>query len=1088
MAVPMNRFAVCVAPLVACLYASALTLEDGFRNPPGSARPHVWYHMMNGNVTKEGITCDFEALAKAGIGGVQIFDVTEGMPRGKLAFNTPEWFDMMRHAAEEARRLGLEIAVANCSGWSSSGGPWNVPSNAMKRVVFTETAAHGPGRFSAKLPRTQRDGGYYEDIAVLAFPAPPADAAAFPGVAASYTNGVATLSSPEPFTVQGVSFRLSFPEIWSADGTVTVEFSEDGERFEKLEKFQVRLARSGARDLSLRYRLFKRKVSARAIRLSASGCCKVAVAELRPEGKMRIQDLAFKTFATRGRIVRRDAVAADDQVVQSNRIVNLTARLEPDGSIDWEIPEGNWIILRIGAACNSACNFPATGGGVGLEVDKLSASALDGHFNAYLARLCDSLGPLAGDVDAGLNGVLVDSYEVGCQNWTRGLAETFKARLGYSMLPYLPVFTGRVVNGMEESERFLEDFRRVIADLFAENYAGRLAALCHGRGLKLHLEPYGNGPSDNLRYGSDVDVPMGEFWAKVANGDRVTNVGNARFPAYLAHVWGRRYAAAEAFTSDPSEGGRWLTTPFSIKAQCDRAYADGVNRIVYHRFVHQPWTGGRYLPGMTMGRWGMHLDRTQTWWHLAGDWFSYQSRCQWMLQEGVFVADALFFCGEQAPNEGGNAYGGDAGSMSLPRGYAWDICSADAMERLRVEKGRIVSPGGVAYSLLVLPASECMGTRMLNVVEGLVDAGAKVCCRARPSRVLGLAGYPKSDDMVRVGAARIWRKGVMDCSPMEALKRLGIEPDFSCEVEGAAYIHRRSAGCDWYFVALPNAAQRTFEASFRISGFRPEIWDAENGTISDAREWRTEGGRTTVSLDFPPSGSAFVVFRRSTGEPGHSEPPAPKQEMLAEVTGSWYVTFPVDWYSGGLAIKSFNWPSLRDWTADEDPDVRYFSGTAKYAKTVHCDPLPGARVWLDLGKVGNFAVARVNGRTFPVLWRPPFRVDITDALIPGEGSFSLEVEVTNLWPNRLIGDDALCPEDCEWKEPGRKGVGIKSIPQWVRDGLTSPTGRRTFTTWKHWDRSDRLLPSGLLGPVTLRTCGAARAEAVSSSRKNKETR
>ncbi len=1047
---------------MACLSASALTLEDGFRNPPDSAKPHVWYHMMNGNVTKEGITCDFEALAKAGIGGVQMFDVTEGMPRGTLSFNTPEWFDMMRHAASEARRLGLEIAVANCSGWSSSGGPWNAPSNAMKKVVFTETEAKGPGRFSARLPRTSRDGGYYEDIAVLAFPSPPADAAAFPDVAASYTNGAATLSSPEPFTVQGVSFRLSFPEIWSADGTVTVEFSEDGARFEELEKFQVRLARSGARDLSLRYRLFDRKVSARAVRLSARGPCKVAVAELRPEGKMRIQDLAFKTFATRGRIARRDAAAAEDQVVHSNRIVNLTDRLRPDESVEWDMPEGNWIILRMGAVCNGARNFPATAGGGGLEVDKLSASALDVHFNAYLARLCDSLGPLAGDVAAGLNGVLVDSYEVGCQNWTQGLAETFEARMGYSMLPYLPVFTGRVVNGMEESERFLEDFRRVIADLFAENYAGRLAALCRGRGLKLHLEPYGNGPSDNLRYGRDADVPMGEFWAKVAKGDRFTNVGNARFPAYLAHVWGRRYAAAEAFTSDPGEGGRWQTTPFSIKAQCDRAYADGVNRIVYHRFVHQPWPEDRYLPGMTMGRWGMHLDRTQTWWHLAGDWFRYQARCQWMLQEGVFVADALFFCGESAPNEGGNAYGGDARPMSLPRGYAWDICSADAMERLKVVDGRIVSPGGVAYSLLVLPESESMGERMLDIVGRLVDAGAKVCCGKRPSRSFGLAGYPQSDDRVRTRAGETWRRGVMECGPLEALGRLGVEPDFSCPVEGAAYIHRRNDVCDWYFVALPNAARRTFEASFRISGFLPEIWDAERGTISPAREWRTEGGRTTVALDFPPSGSAFVVFRGRTEETGHSEPPAREPEILAEVTGSWDVSFPVEWYSGGKAVKSFLWPSLKDWTADEDADVRYFSGTAKYAKTVPCDPPRGTRVWLDLGKVRNFAVARVNGRGFPALWRPPFRVDITDALVPGEKSFRLEVEVTNLWPNRLIGDDLLCADDCEWK-----GRAIKAIPQWVRDGAPSPTGRHTFTTYRHWTGNDKPLASGLLGPVVL---------------------
>ena len=1277
---------------------TALTLEEGFKTPPNSAKPHTWYHMMNGNVTKEGITCDFEALAKAGIGGVQMFDAGCAIPPGKLDFNSPAWFDMFLHAAKEARRLGLEICIPNCSGWSSSGGPWNMPSNGMKRVVLTETPVKGPVAFKGKLPRTEKDNGFYEDIAVLAFPTPPADLMSFSDVKSSISGMTAMLSAEKPFTLQGVSYRLAYPGTWSAAASVTVEVSGDGKKFVNLEKFTAQLAQSGVCDHSLRYRPFAKPVTARAIRLSFSTSHPIKIAEIKPESKLRISDIKAKTFDIRSRVTRDKAEASAGQVIRKDKTVDLTARLAADGTLAWDVPAGDWTIMRIGYICNGRCNHPASDHGKGLEVDKLSASAMDYHFDQYVARLCKHLGPLAGNVESGFNNILVDSYEVASQNWTQGFAQTFEKRMGYSLVPWLPVFTGRVVGSMDESERFLEDFRRVVADLFAENYAGRLAELCHKHGLLLSIEPYGNAPCDNLQYGQDVDIPMAEFWSSAAGGDHATGTGNSKFAAYLAHVWGRRYAATESFTASPDVGGRWQTTPFTIKAQGDRVFAQGINRIIYHRFTHQPWPGNQYLPGMTMGRWGMHLDRTQTWWDLAGDWFRYQARCQWMLQEGTFVADALFFCGEQAPNQGGNTDGAGASDMKLPPGYDWDICATKAVEMLKVKDGRVVAPGGVSYALLVLPPQETMSEKMLATVERLLDAGAKVCCLVKPTRVPGLTGYPIADARLRARAEKVWAKGVMTCRPSEALERLGIAPDFTSTEndaqKGAVYIHRRNATADWYFVALNNDKSKSFEASFRMTGRQPEIWDAEKGTIVDAPQWHEEKGRTVVTLDFAPSGSAFVLFRRPLSgdhvtkvfanvtrridpvpqEPPHTlaveravygvfekpgrpdcadvrklikpgekikvlnttmggdpaylqvkelevvyrlagatktirakehgtitipsgaevvsawygviDPawkpsadqtiditaalvarvekgslsavidnaiakvdPAPMQHKEARVTytydgvrktvvvkehgeltipsgrqapdpmpdwewrdgkilaaqpltsvlkmasgatrhmtaepppavsveGAWNVTFPIDWYAGGAAKKDVTFTSLADWAANKDPDIRYFSGTATYAKRVPIMPKPGLRTILDLGTVKNFAVVTVNGKTFPVLWKPPFRVDITDALDLNADSFALEVKVTNLWPNRLIGDDFL-PEDCEWKGVMRKGVkeiGVKDIPQWVKDGKRSPTGRHTFTTWKHWAKDESPLPSGLFGPVLLRSAVFAREE------------
>ena len=1096
------RVALGVLCAAAVRQAAALALDEGFVTPPRSARPHTWYHMMNGNVTKEGITCDFEALARAGIGGVQMFDAGCAIPPGPLKFNTPDWFDLFAHAQKEAKRLGLEICIPNCSGWSSSGGPWNPPANGMKVVTLTETGVKGGATFSGRLPRTEKDNGFYEDIAVLAYPTP-AKGGEIPGLDRKIFRSAGQKNSP--------------------------------------------LSRSGGFPWSL----------------------------------------GFK------------AAPKADQIVAPADVIDLTGRMSADGSLVWTAPAGrDWTILRIGYACNGRCNHPASEKGRGLEVDKLSAAAMDFHFEQYVSRLCRTLGISdRTDNTLGFNNILVDSYEVDSQNWTQGFDRTFEQRAGYPIRPYLPVFAGHVVGSVETTERFLEDFRRVVADLFAENYAGRLAELCHRHGLKLSLEPYGNCPSDDLQYGEAADVPMAEFWSQAFMGDhRCSDTGNSRHAAHVAHVWGRRYAATESFTAHPGPGGRWYTTPFSIKSQGDRVFAEGVNRIIYHRFTHQPWPGNRYVPGLTMGRWGMHLDRTQTWWPLANDWFAYQARCQWMLQEGLFAADVLYWSGEAVPNN-------NVVNTHLPAGYNWDVCATAAFLRLRVEDGKVVVPGGVRYSLLVLPETDTMSERSLRKVAELLRAGAKICAVRRPTRAPGLKGLDSA--AVRKLVAETWSLGVLEGDAGAALAKLGLRPDVEIGTDAASWIHRASAETDWYFVATDNPTPVAFEASFRQKGRVPEVWEPLTGERRDAPAWREENGRTVVALRFPPSGSAFVVFRRASGtvphvasvrttsrrpavvtqrhvleiraaaygaiKPGETRPaqpfvdltsklqgrvrdgtllvpvnndlagrdpvakvrkalsvtfvldgverteiydensvcmiprladvrqPPPEWEwrdggILAwrpqsfelsrtdgttqalsaapsapiEVKGAWQVAFPAGW--DAPAFVTF--PELLPWNEHQDDGVKYFSGTATYTRSVALPALKkGVRVMLDLGEVKNFAEVKVNGRAFPVLWKPPFRLDVTDALKLGDTAFELEVKVTNLWANRLIGDDRLYAPDCQWKERshrGKKEIPIRCIPDWVKEGKRSPTGRHTFTTWQHWSKEDDLLPSGLIGPVKLR--------------------
>ena len=1059
-------------------FGGALTLEKGFRTPPSEAKPQTWYHLMNGNISLDGITCDLEAMAKAGLGGLQVFEVGCFAPRGPVSFGSPEWFSVMRHIHAEAKRLGLEVAVRDCSGWSLSGGPWITPADSMKTAVFTETNVEGPKKVRCILPREQNDNGFYADIAVLAYPTPAA------GAALGDFKAKAGFSRKE-------------------HGTIAID--------------------------------------------------------------------------------KKDFPAS--QMIDPKRMIDLTCRMAPDGTLEWDAPPGKWTVLRCGFICSARYNHAASATGYGLEVDKLSKTALDKHFDAYLEPLCDELGIDAGGTGkAGVNAVILDSYEVGCQNWTQGFEKEFETRMGYSVIPWLPVVAGRIVGSVNESERFLEDYRRALADLFAENYVSHFAELCHARGLKIIIEPYGGGNADNLRWGRDADIPMGEFWSQAAFGPhRMTFSGGfLRIAAHLAHVWGRKFAAAEAFTSGPPFGGRWLTTPFSIKSLGDKVFAEGINRIVYHRFTHQPWAGDRYLPGMTMGRWGIHLDRTQTWWHLADEWFRYQSRCQWMLQEGVFVADALYWCGEEAPNDGGV-------KANLPQGYKVDSCQTEAVERLRVVNGRIVAPGGVEYKILILPQIDTMSEKMVRRIGELVSAGAKVVAQSRPVRAPGLAGR-RLDDYRRL-VEETWKMGVMEAEPAEALKRLGIQPDFAAKAPGTVWLHRKDKDADWYFVARDNERPERFEASFRVAGRAPEIWDPVSGAIADAPVWREENGRTIVLLDFPPSGSTFVVFRRAaagrhvakaairddakTAKPSSYSllinkaeyfpyPGSVKNPTTLDFTGrlaakvrnnevyeriddaiaggdpargmrkrfhieyeidgeskvaeGWAGDFfrvpdappipPPDWewidgpliawsalsgeleYSDGakeyisvspakpltvagpwqvsFGDRPVKFQELVAWNECNDLDVRYFSGTATYRKRVSL-PERMERVMLDLGEVCDFAEVSVNGIKFPALWKPPFRLDITDAL---EGtSAKLEIKVTNRWPNRLIGDDILYPDDCKWSESVNKGVpeyGIAEIPEWVVKGGKSPTGRHTFTTWKHWTKEDALLPSGLLGPVVLR--------------------
>jgi hypothetical protein len=555
------------------------------------------------------------------------------------------------------------------------------------------------------------------------------------------------------------------------------------------------------------------------------------------------------------------AEISPEMVIPQNTIIDLTDKLLPSGgkTTAWNAPEGDWTILRVGYTIIGRKNAPAPVEGTGLECDKLSREAIKAHWDGHAALILAALGKTDGPGKPGLNNILIDSYEVGSQTWTQGLEKEFQSRCGYPILKFLPVFGGRIVDSPEVTDRFLWDFRRVLADLFSENYAEYFGKLAHDAGLLYSCEPYGNITSDDIQYGSFCDIPMGEFWP---GSGHTVNSGNAKLPASIAHVYGRKFVGAEAFTAAP-EGGKWLKTPFDLKAQGDAVYCGGVNRMIYHRYAHQPWTNPTRYPGMTMGQWGTHFERTLTWWKQGKDWLRYQTRCQYMLQEGRFVADVLLYCGEEVPNKLRDA--------NLPSGYDYDGCDIRALKMLKVKDGRLVLPSGMSYRILVLHDDQVMSPDILKTIGKLVDDGAVVVGKNRPKHVPGLRNYPASDAEFNRLADKIWPKIISGKSPAVVLESLGIKPDFGADnKQHLRYIHREINGMDSYFVACSSQNEEDVKCTFRVSGKAPEFWYPDTGEMEPVPVYEEKDGLTTIPIRFEPSGSVFVVFRKPVSGKDHA--------------------------------------------------------------------------------------------------------------------------------------------------------------------------------------------------------------------------
>jgi hypothetical protein len=1100
-------------------------LEEAFRQPPDSARPWVWYR-WHGVVDREGIRRDLDTMKSAGISGF-VLDFSDSEPVLKqgisrdIEFVSPEFFDLFYYLLEEAAQRGLETSVMFQNGWATTGGNWVAPEDREHVLVWDEAPVAGPGLQTLRLMPPLRPDAFYRDIRVFAMPvekAPPVTAfrRAGPKVTADTVGPnepegawnadpkflidgnpgsflaldahggkkapIVTLEFDKPFSAEalylhpGATFGMSV--LGNAQCSLWV--SDDGTSFRKVHSFsyspvQVK-GRSGA-TFPLPERVTGRFFRFQIDKIPWPHNAWLAELELLQAGESpstlpRTPFIDSLSGGVPGSGLSRPAIMnnadwpeEESTFTTSGRTVDLTDDLKPDGSLRWNVPDGNWLVVRLGYAESgstaSAQAFPSDGSP--WEANKFSAEGAQAYMSGFLQKVLNDprAAPFLGTT---LKGAHIDSWECSHHRWSEAVPAWFDEHMPYRLEDYYPALLGFTVNSVEETRRFLFDYRRALADMTAENFIRTVADKVQAAGLFMEMEFTHRDRMKSWKY---CDRPMTEFSPKGDHGGagRLPEgiMNNVKMTASAAHVYGRPIVSSEAFlawdyTFQPDHitarlgGGddgvrKFDRDPFALKSSSDKAFAQGVNHLVFHLFSHQPF--GDRLPGITT-RYGTNFGRNLIWWPFAHAWTEYLTRCQFLLQQGQPVMDFLFCMSEDAYSVTGLGSLGDRRYQYDPgSGYDFDLCTGQMLiDRVAsVENGRIVLKDGTSYSMLVVGSLQKMTFPLLEKLASLVEQGA-IMLASHPTGSPSLADLVAGTDPKFTALAKeLWGdingssvkknnygKGNIfwGCSIAEALREIGVEPAMTSTVPTLEFMQRRAGSDDLFFLSTQSDDAVTAECSFGITGKTPELWHPDSGRIERAVA-REENGRTLISIDFPPNGSVFVVFREQPTS--GAEAPIAQLESVAEITGPWQVSFVSPF--GEKADKIFD--RLDPWRASDDRFVKYFSGVAVYTKSFSLQSEIINRksaILLDLGDVWNMAQVTVNGKTFPPLWKPPFRVDISEAVRAGENE--LQIEVVNTWVNRIIGD--------------------LNLPQ---------SERKTWLTINPHTKNSPLRPAGLLGPVRL---------------------
>ena len=998
--------------LAACVGGAACAVDQAaFRAPAREHHPETWFHLIGGNVAKAGLAADLDAVASAGISGIQLFHGQFGGPWPGVSPQIPclskDWDDLIRFAADGCAARGLSFKMQNCPGWSMSGGPWIAPSNAMRNLTYSRTDVVGgkPVKLALPVPDWQMESRLkaedldYHDLFVIAFPTPAGDTPGFmetkPGERTD-KDGVLRLvyRFPKPFAFR--SLELPSPRQMNHDWAYAPGVT-------------VTVRGSGAPAASAEI---------------PQGCWQdavpftMALGEMPPSAEWTVEiqhahpiNVSFVHFRTGARLHNWEGQAGwvlrglgGSQLaatayatscvppaccIKGDAVLDLTDTFK-GGALEWMPPEGRWTILRIGHVNNGTRNGPAPKEATGWECNKMDRAGIDAHFAAYIGRLAK--GPLAGGK---LKGFVVDSWECRRQTWTRTLEADFRAARGYDFRRKLPAVFGWVVDSPENTEEFLRDWRQTLGELVEKNYYARMDELARAYGMTAQYETaFGDVlPGDLMAFWKYCDTPMCEFWFPRAE----SSVGQDDFKpiipcASAAHVYGKRRVAAEACTTTRL---KWNEDFKNLKANVNHAFSRGVTHLVFHTYTHNPRTDW-LPPGSSFGHCiGTPFIRGQAWWKHMPEFTKWVARCETLLEAGRPVNDILWFLGEgvgHKPSE----------RSPFPEGYKYDYVNRDALlNRIVAKDGKFFTPEGLSWKVLWVPERRWMSDAVKAKLSHFIKCGSRVV-------------YGSAKEVVE-----------------------GIKPDVTCAGEGPSdwrkgerpieWLHRRDETADWYFVAANGMDAYSGEVTFRAEG-DVSVWDPVTGMCRTPDIPHAESNSTTVKLDLAPAESVFVVFARG-GSQLAAAAGATSCAPPVSVRG-WTLSFPAGW-GAPASVKLERLASWTDLPIGEEG--RHFSGTATYTTTFEAKA--GEPLTLDLGEVETIADVFVNGKKVRTLWAPPYRCVIGDFV--KDGVNDLRVDVTTTWFNRLAYDAGLPEKDRKtWTIAGPK----KGTPP---------------------------LPAGLLGPVRL---------------------
>lgn len=1051
-------------------------LQNNFKTPNDDNTLWCYWYWVGDDISKDGITKDLLAMKKAGIGGALIGNINPNEKDGKVPMLSEDWWGHMVHAVNEGKRIGVNIGVFNCPGWSQSGGPWIKSNMAMRYITYSETVVDGGGELNLKLKKPVKE---FQDTYVLAFPSIEDEEnnlslnntkiSIKPNIVNQTnlidndtTSLVSFSNAVKEYQVDLVSKEfITANSLKIIPGKKTIEvncevYAKLGNEFKFIKSHKInriKLTPNVGADkyapLLLNLPEVKSNHFKLVFKLPSHLYNKFAISKTKSSWDLKeivISEAAGLEYYAEKNLSKmhptpfpawdsyswkqQGNITKSNQKITKSKVIDISDKMDEKGNLKWNAPKGKWTIQRFGMTPTGTKNSPSAPQGKGYEVDKVNKELVKFHYSQFIGELLKRIPEKS---KSAFKYVVADSYEMGSQNWTDGYEMKFEAKYGYNPKKYLPVFTGKVVGSVEESERFLWDLRRSIADGVAYEYTGGLREASNNDNLQLWLENYGHWgfPSEFLMYGGQSDLVSGEFWNEGTLGDIECKAASS-----AAHIYGKPITSAEAFTA---ANRTYVRHPAMLKKRGDWSFTEGINHLVLHLYIHQP--DDNRVPGVNAW-FSTEFNRHNTWFKKSKTYFDYLRRSQHLLQQGNYAADVCYFIGENTPIMTG------VRNPELPDGYSYDYINAEViLNRLSVKDGKFVLPDGMSYSLMVLPPFKTMRPELLAKIEELVSQGGKIFGSA-PEKSPSLQNYPEADKKVRDIAHRMWGnttnkikkigKGTIvdGLGLQKALTELKITKDVIIDKkEPVLWTHRTMKGLDIYFLTNQSDKEIVIKPSFRVSGLKPQLWNAVTGEIRSLPEYIDKGGRTVVPLKMKGLQSWFIVFSNSKIENDiNYKTNFPELKTIKTLNNTWSVDFK-NKEIGPKELVSFS--KLTDWTTNTNNKIKYYSGTAIYKSTFNFDNKDNVEdVFINLGKVGVMATVKINGLNIGTSWMSPYKLKATHALKDGKNS--IEVEVVNVWRNRLTGDKI---------DPESKKT------TWLLVDNTNP--------------NEELISSGLLGPVTI---------------------